>query len=328
MIARVNRLACGLLSACVLWACSDSVSETPAGATTTAGVGGGTGGGGGAGGDGPPTASECLAEHFWPLQPQYDQFDPVMGSHCVGTNHQDIEGVEKLVFLGDSITQGTPPSPQADFYRTVLGAAMEQRFPGLEVVECANNGDRIDDILQTQVVECFPAPEPKKTLVVMTIGGNDIIRWAEQNYSLEQAEADANMLGAAMQATIEWFQDPSRFPNGVYVVFSNIYEFTDGTGEIGNCPGAQFIGLPPTYTDGVAAIATLEEHYMRIAVETQTDVILLLENFCGHGYSRDDPNSTCYLGRGAPLWFDLTCIHPNPDGHHALAGLFQQVIEE
>ena len=35
-----------------------------------------------------------------------DQCAPVIGSHCVGTNHQDIDGIERVVFLGDSITVG------------------------------------------------------------------------------------------------------------------------------------------------------------------------------------------------------------------------------
>jgi lysophospholipase L1-like esterase len=323
--------ACLLTGVCMAWACSDSVETNPATtAVTGSGAGGGGGqGGGGQGGDAPPLPSECFADHFWPFTPQYDQFNPVMGSHCVGTNHQAIEGIEKLVFLGDSITQGTPPTGMADFYRTVLGEAMTQDFPGLEVVECANNGDQIADLLNTQIPMCFPGPEPKKTLVVLTIGGNDYRAWAENNYTQEQALADADALAAALQTSIEWFrEDPARFPAGVEVVFGGVYEFTDGTGELGSCPGAQFIGLPPMYTEGAPALAHLAEQYVRIAVETQTDFVFMLESFCGHGYKRDDSNSSCYLGTDAELWFDISCIHPNPTGHHALAGLFQQVIEE
>jgi len=63
--------------------------------------------------------------------PDYDQFDPVVGRHCSGTDHQDIEGVEQVVFLGDSVTVGTPPTDQEDFYRSLLADALAEEF-GLE----------------------------------------------------------------------------------------------------------------------------------------------------------------------------------------------------
>src|SRR5690349_16852169 len=31
--------------------------------------------------------------------PNYDQFHPTVGTHCAGTNHQAITGIEKVVFL-------------------------------------------------------------------------------------------------------------------------------------------------------------------------------------------------------------------------------------
>jgi len=67
---------------------------------------------------------------------------------------------------------------------------------------------------------------------------------------------------------------------------------------------------------------------MKTAVDTGTDMILLLEHFCGHGYRNDDPEAPCYLGPDAPRWFDLTCIHPNPAGHQELANMFQAVVDE
>ena len=40
--------------------------------------------------------------------PVYDDLGVVAGRHCSGTDHQDIQDIEKVVFLGDSITAGTP----------------------------------------------------------------------------------------------------------------------------------------------------------------------------------------------------------------------------
>ena len=41
-----------------------------------------------------------------------------------------------------------------------------------------------------------------------------------------------------------------------------------------------------------------------------------------------DPEATCYLGPGAELYFDVTCIHPNDAGHHAMFEMFRDVIQE
>src|SRR5262245_61415553 len=75
--------------------------------------------------------------------PNYDQFHPVVGSHCAGTNHQDITGIEKVVFLGDSITEGTPPTLFWDYYRERLAAKLRMQFgAGIEVTECSAWGAR------------------------------------------------------------------------------------------------------------------------------------------------------------------------------------------
>jgi pilus retraction protein PilT len=63
--------------------------------------------------------------------PDYDQFHPIVGSHCMGTNFQDIHDVERVVFLGDSVTVGTPPTSASEFYRSRLADMLAQRF-GLE----------------------------------------------------------------------------------------------------------------------------------------------------------------------------------------------------
>jgi hypothetical protein len=36
----------------------------------------------------------------------------------------------------------------------------------------------------------------------------------------------------------------------------------------------------------------------------------------------------CYRGPGAEVWFDLTCIHPNPTGHDKITDMFMAVVSE
>ena len=74
--------------------------------------------------------------------------------------------------------------------------------------------------------------------------------------------------------------------------------------------------------------AWMMEEYMRIAVETGTDMVFFGEHACGHGYSYQDSDSRCYRGADADLWLDLTCMHPSAAGHAGLADLFLAVVDE
>lgn len=268
--------------------------------------------------------------------PNYDQFGPTIGSHCAGTNHQAISGIERVVFLGDSITEGTPPTLPTQYYREVLGWELRQQYGlFLPIDECAAWGARADDLLMPphqQILDCFDAPVDERTLIVMTVGGNDMnafLQDAMDGDTPEQTMAKVDEMLVLLEDAVRWLKDPANFPNGSFVVFANIYEFTDATGDVESCPGAVLAGF-----DGQAAAQMrpayihVDEQYMRIAVETGSDMIFLLENFCGHGFHAGEPDNECYRGPDAETWFDLTCIHPNPTGHAAMANLFLETIME
>lgn len=294
------------------------------------------------------------------IGPDYDQFNATVGSHCQGTNNQDITAVERVVFLGDSVTVGTPPTPQEEFYRSHLADELAQRFDldapdlfwkGIDLFEgtsftqssgdfasCSEWGARTDDLLRdgTQIADCFPVEErDKRTLVIMTIGGNDIASITEAGLDgepipdiWEQVEEFVQLQREAVQ----WFFDePDKFPNGVFVVFANMFEFTDGTGETTACPAAGLAGFGAEWEDQDALadmVVYANEQFASIAMETGTDMIFILENFCGHGFNHDDPASICYRGPDTERWFDDTCIHPNPTGHDKLTDMFMAVVDE
>ena len=319
---------------------------------------------------GPLTAESCFAAQFVSppeFGPDYDVFEPTIGSHCNGTDHQNITGVERVVFLGDSVTVGTPPTATADYYRVQLADELADRF-GLEKNEgllhgfeyerwsnvdpfegtssvrnagdfasCAKWGARTDDLLRdsTQIADCFPTMErDQRTLVIVTMGGNDISNLTSgmlDGDSLEDLWTQAQEIVDLFEDAVLWLKEPGRFSNGVYVVFANIYEFTDGTGELGSCEGAGLAGYDGELSDPDALadmVVWINEQYMRIAVETGTDMTFMLEAFCGHGFNADDPSAPCYRGPGAETWFDLTCIHPNPTGHDAITDLFMSIVAE
>jgi hypothetical protein len=168
----------------------------------------------------------------------------------------------------------------------------------------------------------------------MTMGGNDIASLTQDAIDgVAQAElwVKTQQFVQYQREAVEWLYTPGRFPNGVFVVFANIYEFTDGTGDVQSCDVSGLAGFDqpvPAPDQLKEMVIWANEQYMAIAVDYQADMIFLLEDFCGHGFAADDPTAPCYRGPGNANWFDLTCIHPNPTGHQHIADMFMAVVNE
>ncbi len=310
----------------------------------------------------PLTAAECFADDFAqpsPIAIDYEQFGPVVGSHCAGTNHQDVANVERVVFVGDSVTVGTPPTPGPQSYRSILAGRLA-RFFGLmppdplwnevdliagralvaesgDFASCAKWGARTDDLLRDnhQITDCIPPEQRhKRHLVIMTTGGNDVASFTKDGIDgvpVVQIWEDVREFVQLQRDAVAWIKDPENLPGGGDVVFANMFEFTDGTGDVGACPAAGLAGFGAEWEDQDALedmVVWANEQFMSIAVDTGSDMVFMLESFCGHGFNHQDPEGPCYRGPDAELWFDLSCIHPNPTGHLAIADLFTATIEE
>ncbi len=313
-------------------------------------------------GDEPPSGdiySDCFASFMspdYPL-PDYDQAGARIGSHCLGTDHQDIpDDIERVVFIGDSVTLGSPPTASEAWYRNVLAETLAERY-GLEKPEwlwqqadlisgkpyetfsgdfgvCAKWGGRTDDLMRdnSQVLDCLPESDRDlSTLVVMTSGGNDVFKAIQaQMEGAGEAEIEAKYEEwvELMEGAVTWIAGED-FPGGVYVIFANVYEYSDGTMDLGSCPGADMVGygdVDSAFIDDLTRRAMGD--YLALAVDTQTDMLLLREGFCGHGYNAGDSSAPCYRGSSAATWFDDTCIHPNASGHAAIAEMVLSVIDE
>lgn len=279
--------------------------------------------------------SRCFPGRDTTTLPAYDAVGITAADSCAGTNHQSIDGIEKVVFIGDSITEGTPPTLPWQYYRALVEDELEDRFGSVEVAECARWGARTDDLLlppHQQVLDCFPGVEPKRTLVVMTIGGNDMHAAAkaaaEEGADLAAQLAMADEAVDLFRDAIEWFHaDPARFPAGVFVIFANVYNFSDNTADLSACTGADWVGMDE-WPDLRAVYTHVNQEMARVAADTGTDMVFLNEHFCGHGFLAGDATNECYRGAGSSIWFDFTCTHPTPEGHEAIADLVIQVVDE
>jgi len=316
----------------------------------------------------PVDLADCFATMDPVLVADYAQYDPTMGTHCDGTQHQDFTNVERVVFVGDSVTAGTPPTLAGDYYRNRVAHGLADRLgldaPG-EVWErvnvfangqgavrnsgdfsnCAQWGARTDDLPGSgnQIEECFPAEERgKNTLIVSTIGGNDLASIADD--AAQDPPRPDEDLWLKAQRTIDyledsmvWLYDEGNLTGDVKVVLANVYEYTDGTGDLLSCPAANGVGQfdfgfgfdanpqdPELLMD---IINHINAEYMRIATERGIDMVFMREAFCGHGFQDDNEEGRCYLGLNAERWFDLTCIHPTPDGHGRIAQAILRVID-
>ncbi|MBL4687126.1 MAG: SGNH/GDSL hydrolase family protein, partial [Nannocystaceae bacterium] len=288
--------------------------------------------------------------------PDYTEFNVTIGSHCQGTNHQDITDIERVVFLGDSVTVGTPPTAGSSVYRSIVALELANHF-GIEApstdwqgyniingnpveqesgafAQCSEWGGRNNDLM-SQLEGCFAGDDfDARTLIIMTSGGNDIsamtsdaIDGAPAGELFEQLESMVEF----HRQTIQWLVGEDRFSNGIFVVNANVFEFTDYTAEVLSCPTAGLAGFssnPPNTDLLLGALTLINEEYAAIAAETGTDVAFMFETMCGHGFLAGDASNVCYRGAGTENWFDATCIHPTLTGHSNVAEMFLSVITE
>ncbi|MBU6160800.1 MAG: SGNH/GDSL hydrolase family protein [Myxococcales bacterium] len=266
----------------------------------------------------------CFPEFVEQVGVSIDDLGMPVASACEGTVQQNFDGIERVVFLGDSITAGQGGGANGA-YRVLLGERLSERYPGVVIDDCSEGGAVNGDLLAEQIPNCFASPEDRLTLVVFTSGGNDVVQLAFNKATLEEATPVIDGFVAELRAALDFLADPANTPGGVRVVYANVYEFTDATGVMSSCPLAAIAGLTGVWEDGVAAYAYMEEQYAALAAEFGFDVMFLEENFCGHGYNRDSPDSPC-ADRAGDLWIGSDCIHPNVAGHAAIADLFWGII--
>jgi len=239
-----------------------------------------------------------------------------------------------VVGIGDSVTAGFgAPPPQSYFNRLVSnpddefpdlkGVCLRAVYPNLKTLNLSISGTISEEHVLEQLPKLPKADPETLGIVVMTSGGNDLIH----SYGRHPPKEGA-MFGAAWEQARPWIDNYEkrldgmfatiigRFPGGCHIFIADIYDPTDGVGDI------ERAGLPP-WPDGEKILAAYNAAIRRSAARfPQVRVVPMHDAFLGHGihcsqwwkstYRKDDPH----------YWYYDNLEDPNPRGYDAIRRLF------
>ena len=246
----------------------------------------------------------------------------------------------RVIYLGDSITAGAGASSGSTSYTSLLvendedewGGWGEQDLrslygDGFEVVDVSRGGATTSSLVQDQL----PALSSElgdsvsgSSIVVMTVGGNDMQSALFPILLSNDPDAVATErigeVEANMETTLDYFEDSTRFPDGVHLFFTNIYEPSDAVG-VSQC------FFETDYSTILRHFDQANATMRALAEERGTAMVDLRGHFLGHGMYSDDESVEAYDAQDPTQWFSDDCIHPNDRGHHELRRLFITAIE-
>jgi lysophospholipase L1-like esterase len=239
-----------------------------------------------------------------------------------------------LVGLGDSVTAGFGArkgygyfdrlvSNPADESPDLKGVNLRAVFPRFTATNLAVSGSISHELLQAQLPLLAKAARETIGWVVITTGGNDLIHNYGKAPPREQGMYGATWLQA--QPWIEGFAQrleriingiTERFPGGSHIFLANIYDPTDGVGDI------ERAGLP-AWPDGLKILAEYNEVIGRCASEhPNVHIVDLHRGFLGHGIHCAEFWARHYDFRDPHYWYYTNLEDPNERGYDAIRRLF------
>lgn len=226
----------------------------------------------------------------------------------------------QLLGLGDSMTRGYGASAGRSYFQQ-LQQQLPAHLPQMQAaVNLAVDGTTSVQHLQDQLPRVQSYHRSIFGLVVASSGGNDLLHSYGQRPPREGAAygatlAQARPWAAVFQKRLESIRAglQTRFPGGFHWFLANIYDPTDGQGDIQN------MGLPlPPWPDGVRVVQLYNDTLARFAAAHPEQVTLLDIHaaFLGHGAHHGS----------APYFYDPNIEDPNDAGYDCLTELFRTAI--
>jgi lysophospholipase L1-like esterase len=242
-----------------------------------------------------------------------------------------------LIGIGDSVTDGYGASEGKDYFDLVSrgsdsdapdmkGVSLSAVLPKLKAINLSMSGSTSAEHLKYQVEKMATFDKDAIGIVVITTGGNDCIH----NYGNSPPQ-DGAMYGATLAQARPWIAAfetrlaaiigrlEERFPGGCHIFLANIYDPTDGVGDIENC------GLPlPRWPDGRAILEECNDAIARTAAKHRNTVRLvdMRAAFLGHGIHCTDRRNRYYHADDPSYWYFENLEDPNDIGYDAIRRLF------
>lgn len=188
-----------------------------------------------------------------------------------------------------------------------MGNDLISRFPGIELVNAAEDGATIGDVFGEQLTQVEDTSDP--VLITLTIGGNDLLSAygnRPKKALLEKIERD---IAEAYDFLVDHLR--ARFPSGTLIV-NTIYDPSDRSGKI---PGVyDEIGPLP-----LEILDRMNDHIRALAIGTPRVLLADLHaHFLGHGVSVGDDDR---------WYWKRSLIEPNARGANEIRRLWLDVID-
>lgn len=246
---------------------------------------------------------------------------------------------QQVIFFGDSVTVGEGAGSGLAYNELLqsnddaawpesAGEDFETLFGGIPVVyDVAKGGAMTGSVVNWQLPDLdaqLPEVVNGETLVVATIGGNDMVlavfasQVADDPVAVAQEEVDKMV--ANLNEIAAFFDDPVRFPDPVFLYIANVYEPTDTIGQSVAC----FNNVDVTI--GIGSIDLANQAMLGVAQEYGYGYVDMRSHYLGHGHNAGDATNPWHHPDDATTWFVDDCIHPNERGHHEIRRLFHGAI--
>ena len=240
-----------------------------------------------------------------------------------------------LIGIGDSVTAGFGASRNHGYFDLLLQnddavyADMQGRDLRHVLPNIAFQNRSVSYTVSEEHLDQLPGvksyPPSVHGIVVITTGGNDLIH----DYG-RSAPRDGAMYGCTYEQALQWkgnFHTRLRailndlikkFPGGCDVFLANIYDPTDGVGDIEHAHLAL-----PAWPDGLRVLPLFNDIIAETCRSyTNVHLVNFHAAFLGHGIHCTDRRNEHYRKEDPHYWYFDNLEDPNDRGYDAIRRLF------
>ncbi len=256
----------------------------------------------------------------------------------------------KILFvgMGDSIitgfgSGGIQYSCFNRLHRTPIDDSEDMRdkdlshvFPNLTVMNMATDASSSGFHL-TQLSSFPRRDEDVFGIVILSTGGIDLIHDYGRNPPRDEAIYGATYeegleFGKKFRTRLEKLLDGihDKFPGGCFIFLSNLYDPTDGVGDIENVhPMLKLVQKLPVWPDGLKIHGLWNRHIKEAAAKR--DYVFLVDThsvMLGHGIHCRDKDNPYYKADDPHYWYYFNLEDPNKRGYDTIRRVFLNAMIE